>query len=442
MSRIGAVAVPMSTFYSAQELRAALRSGDVHILIAAPRILSTDIVDLLERALPDLVDEGDETIAVASAPFLRSVCFTESVPRRWASLLPLTAIADTEAGVPRTVLAEAERQVHPADIAVMVHTSGSSGPPKAVVHSHGAVMRQSSHVPAALRGMSPDHPPRVLCSMPFFWIGGVLMLTGALHAPVTLLVLPRPEAGATLELLEREGGTAVAGWPTFTQKLRAHPDFARRDLSRAPTLTAGPDDISMLDVPGETPTHRGMSETAGSFTCVETAVVAEDGSPVGPGEPGELLVRGAGVMVGYNKRERHEVFDADGWYHTGDRVFRLEDDPRLFYAGRDSELIKTAGANVSPPEVEAVIARNAAVRHCLVVGAPHPERGEEVCAVIVPAVERIDLVALAAYVRASLSVFKVPTRWIVVDESVLPMLSTGKPDRRALRAAVAEGRFE
>ena len=70
---------------------------------------------------------------------------------------------------------------------------------------------------------------------------------------------------------------------------------------------------------------------------------------------GELLVRGIGVMAGYNKRERAETFDADGWYHTGDRVYRRADDPRLFYVGRTSELIKTSGANVSPLEVEAVI---------------------------------------------------------------------------------------
>jgi len=77
-------------------------------------------------------------------------------------------------------------------------------------------------------------------------------------------------------------------------------------------------------------------------------------------------------MLGYNKRERCETFDADGWYHTGDRVYRRENDPRLFYVGRTSELIKTAGANVSPLEVEAVIEEFAEVAQCIVVGIDDP----------------------------------------------------------------------
>ena len=106
------------------------------------------------------------------------------------------------------------------------------------------------------------------------------------------------------------------------------------------------------------------------------------------GTVGELLIRGIGVMAGYNKRERWETFDDDGWYHTGDRVYRREGDPRLFYVGRTSELIKAAGANVSPLEVEAVIEQFADVAQCVVVGIDDPVRGEEVCAVVVPADRR------------------------------------------------------
>lgn len=80
-------------------------------------------------------------------------------------------------------------------------------------------------------------------------------------------------------------------------------------------------------------------------------------------------------MAGYNKRERSETFDTDGWYHTGDKVYRRDGDPRLFYVGRTTDLIKAAGANVSPLEVEAVIAESADVAQCVVVGIDDPQRG-------------------------------------------------------------------
>ena len=76
--------------------------------------------------------------------------------------------------------------------------------------------------------------------MPFFWIGGVLAAMGALHEPVTLLVMPRLDAGTALDLAERERATGIVGWPAFTQRMREHPSFAGRDLSSAPMLRQRP----------------------------------------------------------------------------------------------------------------------------------------------------------------------------------------------------------
>ena len=107
--------------------------------------------------------------------------------------------------------------------------------------------------------------------MPFFWVGGLLATTGALHENVTLLVLPRLDASAALDLIERERATGIVGWPAFTQRLREHPSFADRDLSSAPMLRDGPLDIAMTDVPDGFPVHRTMSETAGGFAFTEIA---------------------------------------------------------------------------------------------------------------------------------------------------------------------------
>ena len=97
--------------------------------------------------------------------------------------------------VPQDILAAVEEEVSPADLAVMVHTSGSTADPKGVMHTHGTLVRQTSTWPGAIRSVTGSgSSARILCAMPFFWIGGLLATTGALHEPVTLLVLPRLDA--------------------------------------------------------------------------------------------------------------------------------------------------------------------------------------------------------------------------------------------------------
>jgi acyl-CoA synthetase (AMP-forming)/AMP-acid ligase II len=182
-----------------------------------------------------------------------------------------------------------------------------------------------------------------------------------------------------------------------------------------------------------------MSETAGGFAFTDMAIVDGEGEPVPTGTTGELLVRGIGVMAGYNKRERWETFDEDGWYHTGDQVYRREGDPRLFYVGRTTELIKAAGANVSPLEVEAVIEQLDDVAQCVVVGLDDPSRGEVVCAVVVPAGSGVDVTSVARYARKQLSAYKVPTKWAMATSDRIPTLPSGKLNRKALRAMIIDG---
>ncbi|MCM3883888.1 class I adenylate-forming enzyme family protein [Frankia sp. R82] len=467
VSRIGAVAVPLSTLLRPAEIARIVRLADVAVLVGPRTVLHIDVADRLEAAFADLTGpDGQEAgrLELTSAPYLRQVVLIASPdPDRpeaaatagtaEAAAWPGWATRWEPAGAPMArgeTLAAVEAEVSPADLAIMIHTSGSTADPKGVLHTHGTLVRQTSAWAGVIRGLTGvDHAPRVLCAMPFFWIGGILAVTGALHEPVTLLVQAKLDAGPALDLAERERANGVVGWPAFTQQLRLHPSFPDRDLRGAPMLRDGPVDLAMTGVPDGHPIHRSLTESAGSFAYTDTAIVDADGRPVPDGTIGELLIRGPGSMTGYNKRERSEVFDADGWYHTGDRVYRRGGDPRLFYVGRDSELIKVAGANVSPREVEAVIEEFPEVAHCLVTGVEHPTRGEEVAVVLVPApaastgtgtaVGTVDVEVLAARARGLLSSYKVPTRWIIATAADVPSLPSGKPDRRGLRARLERG---
>ncbi|WP_319452230.1 MULTISPECIES: class I adenylate-forming enzyme family protein [unclassified Mycobacterium] len=438
VSRIGALAVPLSTMYTPAELAKVLRLADVGLLVAPTEVLTIDVAERLEAALPQLSGQRAGLLAMPAAPYLRAIVLEGGSDRRWA-----TRFADEANGVSRDVLAAVEAEVSPADLAIMVHTSGSTADPKGVLHTHGTLVRQTSTWPAAIRSVTGSGAePRILCAMPFFWIGGVLAATGALHECVTILVMPRLDAATALDMVERERATGLVGWPAFTQRLRDHPSFADRDLTSAPMLREGPLDIAMTDVPDGFPVHRTMSETAGGFAFTELEITDEDGNPVPDGTTGELLIRGIGVMAGYNKRERAETFDEAGWYHTGDRVYRRTGDPRLFYVGRTSELIKTSGANVSPLEVEAVVEGLPAVAQCVVVGLDDAERGEAVCAVVVASTTELDFGAVAAHARAQLSAYKVPTRWVLATSDQIPTLASGKLNRKALRQMVIDGSLD
>ncbi|MUL85582.1 MULTISPECIES: class I adenylate-forming enzyme family protein [unclassified Mycolicibacterium] len=438
VSRIGAVAVPLSTMYAPAEIAKVLRLADIGLLIAPSTVLNINVAERLEAALPELAGQSTSRLALRAAPYLRRIAVIGGVDRPWAS----PGYEDATVKVPAEVLAAAEAEVSPADLAIMVHTSGSTADPKGVLHTHGTLVRQTSTWPSAIRVITrSEDQSRILCAMPFFWIGGLLAVTGALHEPVTVAAMPNLDPATALDLAERERITGIVGWPAFTQRLREHPSFADRDLSSAPMLRDGPLDIAMTDVPDGFPVHRTMSETAGGFVFTDMAIVDENGTPVAPGDTGELLVRGIGVMAGYNKRERSETFDVDGWYHTGDKVYRRDGDPRLFYVGRTTDLIKAAGANVSPLEVEAVIAESADVAQCVVVGIDDPQRGEEVCAIVVPTAA-IDAAALASYTRDQLSAYKVPTLWVLTTSEKIPTLPSGKFDRKTLRQLVIDGDLE
>ncbi len=144
-------------------------------------------------------------------------------------------------------------------------------------------------------------------------------------------------------------------------------------------------------------------------------------------------MRGYGLMAGFYKREREAIFDADGWYHTGDRSY-LEDG-RVFFTGRYTDMIKSGGANVAPLEVEMVLQSFPEIRYAFVFGMPHAERGEEVTAVLV--LEEgvaFDYRRHPAAVRArSCRAYKVPTRILTrssLDDA--PWLPSGKPDKLTL----------
>jgi acyl-CoA synthetase (AMP-forming)/AMP-acid ligase II len=170
---------------------------------------------------------------------------------------------------------------------------------------------------------------------------------------------------------------------------------------------------------------------------VELKVVDPEGKPVPDGGRGEICIRGASITPGLHKADRSATFDADGWFHTGDEG--EVDGVRVRFRGRLGDMIKTAGANVAPPEVVAVLATLPGVAQAFVVGLPDPVRGQVVTAAVVPepGVE-LDPVAIRTELHRELATYKVPAHIVVLGEDDIPWTASHKVAKAALAALLAE----
>jgi acyl-CoA synthetase (AMP-forming)/AMP-acid ligase II len=299
---------------------------------------------------------------------------------------------------------------------------------------------------------------KLFCNSPFFWIGGFAFgLLATMLAGATLVCSNAVDAGEILDLLEAEKPTMTNGFAAGIAHLARHPSFGDRDLSsmrRGNLYPIMPPDVRPAD-PELRHQMLGMTETGsvnllsgddtdqpeyrrGSFgkpaPGFETKIVDPDADEiVTSGDVGELCVRGPHVMQGYYKRAREECFDADGWFHTGDLV-RTDSDGFYYFIGRRGSLIKSAGADVSPAEVEKAIARvTGGTAH--VVGIADPERGQAVAAVVVVQdTSDFDESAARHELKSELSAYKIPRRFVALTPSEVPLMSSGKVDMQRLKA--------
>lgn len=433
-ARIGATVIPFSTFATAPEMREQLVDSDVEIFLATASYRSHDYAQRLADILGEDVFRSGGRLFCTAVPHLRHVLI-DSEP------------ADT---VDESLLEALERDVDAADPLAIVYTSGSTSSPKGAIHTHASLLEHQK-VLNEIRGLTAQD--KLFCNSPFFWIGGIAFaVLATLLAGSTLVCSNAIDPADTLDLIEAEKPTMTNGFVAGIVHLARHPSLPLRDLSSmrrgnlypimAPDVRPADPELrhtmlgmtesgSVITISGDEsdqPEHRrgSFGRPAPGF---DTKVVDPDtGDAVDAGEIGELCIRGPFMMQRYYGRSREECFDADGWFHTGDLV-RTDGDGLVYFIGRRDAMIKTAGANVAPAEVERAIAKvtGGAVAH--VVGVADPERGQVVAAVI--ALEDgtdFDEAALRERLKAELSAFKIPRRFAALARSEIPALSSGKVD--------------
>lgn len=352
--------------------------------------------------------------------------------------------------------------------ALVLFTSGSSGPPKGVSLNQAAVIANQHNLLARSRQLpqtlDAEVPQSVLLTTtPMFHIGGFSTLLSQFLVGGRLVISHgRFDAGQVLELIEREGVHRWGGVPTMAARMIAHPDFEGRDLSSLRSFPLGGAPVSdglLTRLRTKLPQLRtrglantwGMTETGGfvtvggaddikqrpgtvgcPFEVGELRIAEEDGHG-----QGEILVRAPTVMTGYVGDSADDTVDAQGWLHTGD-LGHLDDDGYLFIDGRKKDIIIRGGENIAAAHVEKAIVLHPDVIEVAVVGLPHDDLGEELAAFVRRrSGSDLDVDGLVGFLGDRLAHFEIPSAWRF-SETRLPTLAVEKVDKTAIVASFSQ----
>jgi long-chain acyl-CoA synthetase len=349
----------------------------------------------------------------------------------------------------------------PDDIAFLTYTSGTTGPPKGAMNTHGNVVF-SSQTYRDWVGVGGDDV--ILGVAPLFHITGLIAHVGlSLLTGAPLVLDHRFDAARALELIERHRVTFTTGAITVFIALMDAPEAGERDTSSLRTIVSGgapiaPATVEAFEERFGTYIHNiyGLTETTSPSHCVPMGtrapvdptsgalsvgvpvygtvvrVVGEDGHDLPAGEVGEIITSGPQVVPGYwGRPEESERAIPGGALHTGDVGF-MDADGWFYVVDRKKDQINAAGYKVWPREVEDVLYGHPAVREAAVVGVPDAYRGETVKAFVsLRPGERADADELIAYCRERMAAYKYPRVVELVDD--LPRTASGKVLRRVLR---------
>ncbi|KAF3996483.1 class I adenylate-forming enzyme family protein [Glaciimonas immobilis] len=444
---LGATLVPLSTWSTRNELAFLLADSKLVLFISAARFgdrdFESDFVALQGMPgvpVPERIWLLDNENGAAKFPSYNAIIDGAS---------PLSALA---AGVDPDA----------NDDALVLYTSGSTSAPKAVPLRQFAVVENGFNI-GEREGLTRDD--RVLLSSPLFWaFGGANALPATFGHGATLVLMEKFDPALAMDIIEREGCTAIYTLPAMTSAIAYHRDYRKERLATMRTgVTIGSSDefLFAVEILGATELCNiyGATETCGNCAVTwhhwsaqrrslcqgpplpgqEIRFIDEDtGVEALPGMPGLAEVRGYTTLgySGASAEQNASAFSDDGFYRTGDMGL-LNADGDFVFVGRVGEMIKRAGINVSPAEVEAVMRKHPSVQEVAVVGVPDAIRGELIFAFVVPInSEDFDSAALLRHCGAELSKYKVPDH--IEPCASLPLTATGKLQRRQLKQLALE----
>jgi len=345
------------------------------------------------------------------------------------------------------------RETVPGDVALVLHTSGTTSRPKLVPLTHSNLLTSAANIVASLHLNDQD---RCLNIMPLFHIHGLVgALLSSLAAGGSVVCTPGFQPGQIVEWMKEFSPTWYSAVPTMHQgvldEASLRPDWAKRSglrLIRSSSASLPPSVMQKLERTFHCPVIEayGMTEAAhqmasnplpprarkpgsvGKAAGPEIGIINEKGNLMPLGKTGEIAIRGCNVMESYvNNPAANEGAFSQGWFRTGDEGY-LDTEGYLFLTGRLKEMINRGGEKIAPREVEEVLLGHQAVAQAVVFGMPHPTLGEDVAAAMVlKTAGEVTERELQNYMSEHVAEFKVPRRIVEVEE--LPKGPTGKLQR-------------
>jgi long-chain acyl-CoA synthetase len=434
--KAGASVVPMNPLYKAGEVEYILQDSGAKVLLTFAPFAQTALA------------------AAANAPDLRAVIIASPQPLPGALLW-----AETVGGAPSTAPGV---EVHPEQVAVICYTSGTTGRPKGAMLSHRNLLancEQSMQIPS----VRPEPTDVIWLALPLFHIYGMNVgMNLAFMNGCTIALIERFDPATSLAVVQKYKCTVLYGAPPMYVAWVQLPNIHDYDLSSLRYVASGAAALPVRVLEGfqalaGAPISEGygLSEASPVVTTnaagpvvkpgtvgpaipgVEVKIVDAEGNELPVGETGELVCRGANVMMGYwHQPEATAEALRDGWLHTGD-LATMDTDGYFTIVDRKKDMIIVSGYNVYPREVEETLFRHPAVADAAVVQYPDAYQGESVMAFVVlkqgqTATEQ----EIIDFCRNEIAVFKCPRKVVFVEE--LPKNMTGKVLRRELRDRAAQ----
>ncbi len=405
--------------------------------------------DLRAKAL--VVMEDDDTPAITAADKLEIPILRLSVPSG-APAGHFDLLSEGYGGGQTAASGSAAEQ----DIALVLHTSGTTSRPKIVPLTHGNVCASARHILTTLKLTADD---RCLNIMPLFHIHGLMAATlASLAAGGSVWCTPGFNALRFFTWTDEIQPTWYTAVPTMHQAILARAPRNREAVARcnlrlirSSSSSLPPQVMSALEETFNCPVIEsyGMTEaahqmasnllppgerkpgTVGVAAGPEVAIMDEDGNILPSGETGEVVIRGPNVTKGYeNNPDANASAFTGGWFRTGDQGV-MDEDGFLTITGRLKEIINRGGEKISPPEVDNVLMDHPAIAQVVTFGMPHKTLGEEVAAaVVLREGESATEHEIRDFAAKRLADFKVPRKILILDE--IPKGATGKLQRIGL----------